>query len=218
MSALVWYSLSLLGRGQSYLAPLLLFATALTVLTTNDSGALTATYAACAMAQLICMTWLTIATMNAEDTVQRLVTTVNAGGARRVLLAGVLAAALICAALTVAGTIYPVWAGHHTVTAPAVVVGVASQLACGAVGTAVGLLCSRRMIPRAGYALLLAVVLLGLIFLAPWLPPIGPLLTLLSADRPPSTMLAPVAALTALALALLAASFAAVAAHQRRAG
>jgi RNA 3'-terminal phosphate cyclase len=84
------------ARPQPGLArPVLLFVTALTVLTTNDSGALTA--------------------------------------------------------------------GRHMVTAPGVVVGVAAQLSCGAVGIAIGLLCSRQMIPRAGYALLLAIILDGLL-------------------------------------------------------
>ena len=218
MTTLVWYALSLLGRSQGWLAPVLLFVTALTVLTTNDSGALTATYAACAMAQLICMTWLTIAILNAEDAVQRLVTMVNAGGARRVLLAGTLAGSLTCAALTAAGSVYPIVAGRHMVTVPAVVVGVAAQLSCGAVGISIGLLCSRQMIPRTGYALLLALVLNGLLLLTPWLPPIGPVLSVLSADRPPDTMLAPVAASAALAVALLAATFAAVLAYRQRHG
>lgn len=215
MRALIWYALSLLGRGQGYLAPLLLFATALVVLTTNDTGALTGSYAACATAQFVCLTWLTVALLNAEDAVQRTMTVVNAGSARRVLLAGTAAALLLGALLTAAGLIYPVVAGRHSVTGTAVLVGALAQLSCGAVGVAVGLLCCRQVIPRAGYAVLAAVIAVGTLTVVPRIPPVGPLVVLLSRDADPATMLPPVTALTAAAVAVLAASFTAVAAVTR---
>jgi hypothetical protein len=211
MRALIWYALSLLGRGQGYLAPLLLFATALVVLTTNDTGALTGAYAAAATAQFVCLTWLTIAVLNAEDAVQWTMTTVNAGGHRRVLLAGTLAALVIGVALTVVGLGYPVLAGRHTVTGTAVLVGALAQLACGTVGVAIGLLCCRQVIPRAGYAVLAAVVAVGVLIVVPEVPPVGPLVVLLSRDADPATVLAPVAGLTVAAGALLAGSFTAAA-------
>jgi hypothetical protein len=216
MRALVWYTLSLLGRGQGYLAPLLLFATVLTVLTTNELGPVTNSYGACAAGQLVCMAWLTIASANAENPVQRAMTTVNAGGAGRVMLAGTLTAVLLCAALTVAGLVYPVVAGRPVVTPAAVAAGALAQLGCGAVGIAVGLFCNRQVIARAGYAVLLAVVSIGLLVVVRDLPPVGPLLALMASDRAPAGLLGPVAALTALALAVLAGSHLTAAALIRR--
>lgn len=216
MTALVRYALSLLGRSQHYIAPLLLFATVLTVLTTNELGPLTNAYGACAAGQLVCMAWLTIATSNAENPAQRAMTTVNAGGARRVLLAGTLTAALLCSALTVAGLVYPIVAGRPTVTAAALAVGAMAQLGCGATGIAIGLLCSRQMIPRAGYAVLLAVLLVGLLLVVRELPPVGPLLALLASSRPAAELITPVAVLTAVASALPAAAHLAVAALIRK--
>ncbi|GAA0920144.1 hypothetical protein GCM10009557_90860 [Virgisporangium ochraceum] len=66
MTALTRYALSLLGRGQTYVPPLLLYAAAVVVLTTNDLGPLAGTYAACALTQFACLVWLTVAVVNAQ--------------------------------------------------------------------------------------------------------------------------------------------------------
>jgi hypothetical protein len=143
-------------------------------------------------------------------------TTVNTGSRRRVLLALVLTAALLCGLLTAVGLGYPILAGEHTVTVAAVVVGALAQLACGAVGMAIGLICCRQTVPRAGYAVLLAVVLVGIVVVVPALPPVGPVLKLLSGEDSPAVMMMPLVGWTALAIALLLGSFVAVGAVGRR--
>ncbi|MEJ3750122.1 hypothetical protein WEI85_43545 [Actinomycetes bacterium KLBMP 9797] len=211
MSALVRYALALLGRGQGYLAPVLLFATGLVVLTTNDRGPLAGTYAACALVLFASQAWLTAALVNAEDDTQHALTVVAAGSSRRVLVAQVLAAAAGCAALTGAGLGYPLVAGQHTVSAAAVGVGALAQLICGAAGIAVGLLCSRLVVRRTGYAVVTGLGLVGVAVVVPGLPPVGPTVSLLSRDLPPERMFGSLAALGAVAIVLLVAS--AVAAH-----
>lgn len=206
MSALVRYALALLVRGQGYLAPALLFATGLVVLTTNDRGPLAGTYAACALVLFASQAWLTAALVNAEDDTQRALTLVAAGGARRVLIAQVLAAGAAGVALTGAGLGYPLVAGRHTVTAAAIAVGALAQLVCAAAGLAVGLLCSRLVVRRTGYAVVTGLVLVGAAVVVPGLPPVGPTVSLLSRDLPPERMFAPLAGFAAVAVVLVLAS------------
>lgn len=185
MPALTRYVLSLLGRGQTYVPPLLLYAAAVVVLTTNDLGPLVGTYAACALTQFACLVWLTVAVVNAQTPTQRAVTTVAAGSDRRVLLAEVLAATVLCGLLTVVGLVYPVFSGEHEVTAAAMAVGALAQVTCGVSGIACGLVCTRPVVPRAGYAVVLALALTGVMVVAA-LPPVGPVVRLLGRDDPPA--------------------------------
>jgi hypothetical protein len=202
VTALTRYALSLLGRGQTYVPPLLLYAAAVVVLTTNDLGPLVGTYAACALTQFACLVWLTVAVVNAQTPTQRAVTTVAAGSDRRVLLADVFAATVLCGLLTVVGLVYPVFSGEHEVTAAAVAVGALAQVTCGVSGIACGLLCARPVVPRAGYAVVLALALTGATVVAA-LPPVGPVVRLLSRDEQPggALVLYAVAAVAQLAVA-----------------
>ncbi len=205
MTALVRYVLAGLFRSQRYLAPALLFATMLVVLTTNESGSPGPVYAACALAQFVTMTWLTMVLVNTEESVQRAMTAVAAGGARRVLLADVCASVLLSCCLAVAGLVYPLLAGDHPVTPIALAIGVLAQLTGGLTGIAVGLLCSHLVVPRPGYALVAALLATGVLALVPWLPPVAALIRLLSTPRPLDGALAPTLGCAAIAAILLAA-------------
>jgi hypothetical protein len=211
MTALIRYVLSMLVRGQGYIAPIVLYGSAIVVLTTNDRGSLPETYSACALTLFVCQLWLTAAMVNTEDREQRAMTAVAAGGAHRVLIANVLAAALICLGLTAIGLAYPIVAGEHVVTAAGVAVGALAQLACGAAGIAGGLLCSRLVIRRAGHAVFVGLGIIGVMILVKGVPPVGPVMMVLDRAQPPSTMLGPVAAYAGIAVAMLGA--AAAAAH-----
>ena len=203
MTRLIRYLLALLVRSQGYVAPALLFAATLVVLTTNDQGPLPATYSASAMALFICMTWLTVALVNAEDHTQRSMTRVAAGSLRRVVVACVLGAGVIAAVLMLIGLGYPLLAGKHTVTGTALAVGVLAQLVAALTGIAIGLLCSRLVLRRAGHAVLVAIGLIGVLLLVPRVPPIAPMMRLLSSARRSETMLGPLVVLAAAALAIL---------------
>ncbi|MCW6008203.1 hypothetical protein K1W54_27200 [Micromonospora sp. CPCC 205371] len=203
MTALVRYTVSGLVRSQRYLPPALLFVTAVVVLTTNDFGPLVGSYAGCALAQFVCLVWLTITVVNTEDPIQRSMTAVAAGSSQRVLLASVVTALGACACLTVVGTVYPIWGGRHTVTGAAVAVGVGAQLVAGLAGIAVGLVCSRLVVPRPGYALVVALGLIGVLIVIPPVPPIGPVMRLLSSERAPEAMVGPLLVQFAIAAAML---------------
>ena len=206
MIALVRYDLSMLVRSQAYIAPIVLFGTAIVVLTTNDQGQLASTYSACVMTLFICMLWLTTVLINSEERAQRAMTVVAAGGEHRVLGANLLACLVICAALTAVGTIYPIYFGQHTVTAADIIVGVVSQLACGITGIAAGLLCSRLVVRRTGYAVFLALGLVGVLLVIQKMPPVAATMVVLGSDRTADDMLPPIAAFGLVAVGMLVAS------------
>ena len=134
MTALARYMLAGLGASQRYLPPALLFVISVVALTSGGGASLVPSYSAGALAQFICMTWLTVVLVNAEDPVQRAMTTVAAQGSFRVLFANVWAAVLVSVTLMVFGLAYPIAVGAHPVTASAVVVGVVAQLTGGLSG------------------------------------------------------------------------------------
>jgi hypothetical protein len=203
MIALVRYQLAALLHGQRYLAPLLLFLIALSVLTINDQGPLTGSYAVSAGSLLIAMCWLTVTIVNHEDPVRRAITGVTAGGSGRVLLAEILLSLLAGALLTGVGLVFPIVAGQHVWTGADLAAGLLALLTSVGAGTAVGLLCSRLVVPRPGYSLLLALVVVIALPITPGLPPVNPMLRILSGSRPPQDQLAALGGCLAIAAALL---------------
>ncbi|MEV6301955.1 hypothetical protein AB0M02_21255 [Actinoplanes sp. NPDC051861] len=206
MIALVRYDLSMLVRGQSYIAPFVLYASAIVTLTTNDQGPLPRVYTASAMTIFICMLWLTVALINTEEPAQRAMTSVAARGEHRVLAANVLAALVICLALTALGLIYPIPAGDHTWSSTDLVIGIVAQLTCGVTGIAGGLVCSRIVVRRTGYAVFLALGLIGVFTLIRVLPPVAPTMVILGSDRPATEMVTPLLLNGVIAVVLLAGS------------
>jgi hypothetical protein len=184
---LTWYVLCLLGRGQTYVPPLLLYAAAIVVLTVNDLGPLVGTYAACSLILFVCQVWLTVTVVNVQTPTPRAVPTVPPGSDRRVLLAEVLAATVLCGLLTVVGLVFPIVSGEHEVTVGAVAVGALAQMTCGVTGIAGGLLCSRPVVPRTGAAVVLALALIGTVVIAA-LPPVGPVVRLLGREEVPGPL------------------------------
>jgi hypothetical protein len=180
MPALIRYYLAATVHGQRYLAPLLLDVSVLAVFTINDSGPPAGSYAVSAGSLLLTACWLTVTIVNLEDPVRRAITLVAAGGAVRVLAAEAGLAALAGVVLIAVGTIFPIVAGSHTVTGRDVLVGVLAQVTTTAVGIAVGLLCSRLVVPRPGYSLIVALVVIVAVPLTPGLPPVHSMLRLMS--------------------------------------
>ncbi len=203
MGALIRYQLAAVLHGQRYLAPLLLFGTVLSVFTVNDQGPLTGSYVVSAGSLLIATCWLTVTIVNHEDPVRRAISGVTAGGPARVLLAEAVLALLLGAVLCVVGLGFPILAGRHVWTGADVVAGLLAQLTAVLAGTAVGLLCSRPVVPRPGYSLVLALVVVIALPVTPGLPPVNTALRILAGGRPAGEQLLPLAGCLALAAALL---------------
>jgi hypothetical protein len=204
MVALIRYNLAAVVHGQRYLAPLLIFAITLSVFTINDQGPLTGSYVAAAGALLLTMCWLTVTIINHEDPVRRSILIVLAGSSTRVLFAEVLLALLAGLALTLVGLIFPILSGQHLWAGTDLAAGAAALLTAAFTGTAVGVLCCRLMVPRPGYSLLLALVVVIALPLAHGLPPVNPMLRTLASSSPPVDQVAPLAGDLLISLVLLA--------------
>jgi hypothetical protein len=214
--ALVRYMFTTLLLSQRYLAPLLLFLGLVTVLTSSDAGPLTATYASVAGAVLPCSVWLTMALIGLEDQPHRSIVVVSAGSRLRVLLATVGTAAVWCLLLTAAGLVLPLMLGTHTLGLADLVLGAEAQLTCAFTGMAIGLVCSRLVFRRQGYALVLALVLLLAVLLGKGVSPVNIMLTRLQDSSDSADALVPTGVLLAVAAGFLAVGVAVTQAITRR--
>lgn len=206
MIALVRYTLATVLLSQRYLPPVLLFVTVLAVFTSNDNGSLLPVYAFCSAAVFVCGAWLTIATVNAEEPTQRSITVVNAGGQGRVLLAAVYTAFGGCLLLSVLGLLYPLVTGNHPIGAAALAVGLLAELTGSWTGMAVGLLCSRLVIRRAGWSLVTGLLATLVLLLIPGMPPMNRVFRLMVNEDHAGAVLPGVLAFAVLGLVLVAAS------------
>ena len=189
MTALIRYQFTVLLLSQRYLAPLLLFLGLVAVLTSSDTGPLAATYAAVAGAMLLCSVWLTTTLVGLEDQSHRSVVVVSAGSHLRVLLGTVGAVAVWCLMLTAAGLVLPPLFGAHALGLADLTLGAEAQLTCAFAGMAIGLVCSRLVCRRQGYALVLALVLLLAALVGKGFSPVNIMLTRLQNVRSPTDAL-----------------------------
>jgi hypothetical protein len=206
VTALYRYLMASVLLSQRYLPPTLIFLAAMAVGTTSDNGPLQSSYAFCVLAMLVCTTWLTVSILNHEDPTQHKITLVMIGSSLRVLAITVTVVLTWCVPLVVAGIVYPIVTGKHVVTAGDLVVGAAAQTGAAMIGIAIGLLCSRLVIPRIGIAMLTAAAAILAVLLLRWISPIRPLMTLLSDGRTPGGTAVPLTLLTAVAAAILIAA------------
>ncbi|MET7519782.1 hypothetical protein ABZS88_41695 [Streptomyces sp. NPDC005480] len=204
MIALVRYMFTVLVLSQRYLAPLLLFLGLVAVLTSSDAGPLTATYASVAGAMLLCSIWLTMALIGLEDQPHRSIVVVSSGSHLRVLLAAVGTAAVWCLLLTAAGLVLPLMFGTRTPGLADLALGTEAQLTCAFTGIAIGLVCSRLVFRRQGYALVLALVLLLAVLLGKGVSPVNIMLTHLQNASDSTDALVPTGVLLAAAAGFLA--------------
>jgi len=206
VTALYRYLMTSVLLSQRYLPPTLIFLAAMAVGTTSDNGPLQSSYAFCVLAMLVCTTWLAVSIVNHEDRTQYQITLVMIGSMLRVLAMTVVVVLTWCVPLLVIGLIYPIVTGKHDVTTGDVVVGAAAQLGAAMIGVAIGLLCSRLIIPRIGTAMLTAAAAILAVLLIRWISPVRPLMTVLSNERSAGHNAEPLALLAALCLAFLLAA------------
>lgn len=206
MIALVRYTSATMLHSQRYLAPVLLFMAALGVSSSNDSGPLPPIYGLCAAALFVCATWLTIALISIEDPAHRAITVVSARHSGKVLLASVSVAVISCLVLTVVGLVLPLLVGTHAVDITDLVLGIEAELTGAAMGISIGLLCSRLVIRRQGYALIVALGLVAAGLFVRDLPPMNVLIRLMANATSSADLLAPAGALLAIAVLILISS------------
>jgi hypothetical protein len=204
VGALIRYNLAAVVHSQRYLAALLLDIVALCVFTINDQGPLTGSYVAAAAALLLSMCWLTVTIINHEDPVRRSISIVLAGSSDRVLFSEVALALLAGVVLAVVGVLFPIVSGQHTWNAGDLEVGALAMSTVVLAGTAIGVICSRLVIPRPGYSLLVALCVVIALPLTPHLPPVNPMLKTLAGTSRAADQVAPLAGDLLAAAVLLA--------------
>jgi len=191
---------------QLYLPPVLLFAVVVVVGSRGDGGPLLPLYALWVGAILVSSLWLTVAVLATEDVVQERITKVTARRMWYPLVAAVLVTLSFDVVMAGAALSFPLLVGVHPTSGTDLLVGFLAQLAAAGTGVIVGLFCSRQVLPRPGYALLLAAIAVLALLLVRWIPPVNALIRLLASGEPASAMVGQVLLSDALvALSLIAA-------------
>ncbi|EOD67979.1 hypothetical protein [Amycolatopsis vancoresmycina] len=211
MLALTRYYLALLGHSQRYLPALLAYLALCVILYADPHSPPLPLFGISAGGLLVVSCWLTIALLDIEDPVQRLVTLSHARQWRRMITGAVLTV-LACSLVLTAIT--EVWSAIKSfkVQPSALGIGLLAHLACALLGIAIALPCSRLLVHRIGWTVLAAVITLVVVLLAK-IPLVHPLLHALTDDEPVG---GPLVLALVTSVVVLAASFFAVSALVRR--
>jgi len=164
-------------RSQRWVAPLLCFG-AIDAIIGAQTGSVLPSYALGAAALLFITTWLTVVIVNNEDPIQQSITEVCAGSRTKVRVSKLTASLLIAVALGVLGMIPPTIISGSTTTIKEVIAGITAQVITAVMGVAFGAICSRPIIRRRSWSVLLGVLLGMATVLIPDGPPTRQLLVL----------------------------------------
>ena len=177
------YYLALLGHSQRYLPAVLAYLAVNTVLYTDPKSPLLPQYGISAGSLLVVSCWLTIAMLDIEDPVQRLITFSHARRWRSILGGATLAVFGCAVALTVVTLAWSmIRSGAFDLRTLAL--GAATHALCTLFGIAIGLPCSRLLVPRIGWSVLAAIFALAAVLLIKGLPLANPLLRALTSQQP----------------------------------
>jgi hypothetical protein len=179
--ALFRYTMAILLHSQRYLPPILLYLVVTIAFVHGDTTQPVAPiFGVMTVATLVLAAWLTVSLLGVEDPVQRTITAVNVGRSRSLLIATVSVVLVCCAVLSGVVLAVPLMFGFRDVTGLALLAGAEGLLTGACVGVAIGLVTSRLVIRRPGYALLTTLLLLLVFVLVRWIPPINPMVALLT--------------------------------------
>ena len=182
MLALTRYYVVLLGHSQRYLPALLAYLALCVILYADPNSPPLPLYGVSAGGLLVVSCWLTIALLDIEDPVQRLVTLSHARQWRRMITGAALTVLACSLVLTV---ITEAWSALKSfkLQPAALGIGLLAHLACVLLGIAIALPCSRLLVHRVGWTVLAAVLALFVVLLAK-IPLVHPLLHALTDEEP----------------------------------
>ena len=164
-------------RSQRWVAPLLCFA-AIDAIISAQTGSVLPSYAIGAAALLFIATWLTVVIINNEDPIQQSITEVCAGSQTKVRVSKLAVSLLIVVVLGVLGMIAPTILSGSPTTIKAVTAGICAQVISAVMGVTFGAICSRPIIRRRSWSVLLGFLLGLATVLIPHGPPTRQLLVL----------------------------------------
>ncbi|EID54263.1 hypothetical protein [Saccharomonospora xinjiangensis] len=205
MIAVTRYHLALLLTSQRYLPPTFAFLVLLAVLYTSADAPVAPEFAVSAGGLVVVSCWLTVAVVDLEDPVHRLVTIVHARGPATVV-AGVVAAVLVVSSGSAAISLGWAWLLHGGFAADEWLLGVGAHVAATCTGIAIGLPCSRFVVPKIGFTVVAALATLGIVLFVRWIPLVNPMLRALGSGSEAGGAVL-VAAVTSAALLVLSAGF-----------
>lgn len=159
MIALIRYTWRDVFRSQRWVAPLLVFLGVEAIIVPANHGAVLPTHAISATVLLFVATWLTIVTVNSEDPLQLEVTIVSAGSQWRVRMTKLLAAYVAAVGLGLIALIGPPLTSRQGITPGHFFCWSGWAPSDGPWGVTLGALCSRPIVRRTAWALLIAVVI-----------------------------------------------------------
>lgn len=199
------YSIVDFLRSQRWAPPTLLMLVALAVLYTNSGGATLSSYGVTAGLLFPLTAWLVVAALNVEEPEQRWVTSVAAGGLGRVIAARVAVAsvwALLLAGVAVGWSLLVADPSRHSGD---IVIGLIAHVTCVVGGAALGVVLARPLVEAPGYVALGVVGVFVLELAVRVLPPVGPVVVLLTGRDPRNLAALVMAAVETVVLALLVA-------------
>jgi hypothetical protein len=177
--AAIRYQAALLAHSQRYLPPLVLFLGLLAIQYTDPTAPALPEFAVSAGALLVVACWLTIALVDVESPVQRLVTRSHVRRVPAVVASLAFTVLPVCVLLAVVSEIWALLV-HASMPAAELGYGLLAHLACALTGTAVGLPCSRLLVGRFGYTVVSALAVVAVVLLARPVPLVNPMLRTLA--------------------------------------
>jgi hypothetical protein len=168
--ALLRYTLSDTFHAQRWVAPVLSLG-AVDAIISAQTGSLLPTFAILATAVLFIATWLTVVIVNNEDPIQLSITETSAGSRSTVRLAKLLFSYLMVVLLGLLAVVPPVFISSAGTTAPVLIAGICGLLIAALAGVSLGALCSRPIVRRRAWSVLVGfVVCLGTVLLPSGVP------------------------------------------------
>jgi hypothetical protein len=167
---LLRYALCDTFHAQRWVAPVLSLG-AVDAIISAQTGSLLPTFAILATALLFIATWLTVVIVNNEDPVQLSITETCAGSRSRVRLSKLFFSYLTAATLGLLAMVPPVFIASTGVTAKVLVAGVCGLMIGALAGVSLGALCSRPIVRRRAWSVLVGfVVCLGTVLVPSGVP------------------------------------------------
>lgn len=170
MIALLRYTLSDTFDTQRWVAPVVSLGVIVAVLSAQ-TGSVLPTYAILATALVFIGTWLTVVVVNNEDSLQQTITETCAGSRAKLRLAKLLSSYLLCIVLGLAAMIPPAFISNDAVRMNDLLAGACAQAIAALAGVALGALCSRPIVRRHAWSVLLGLLVgLGTILIPDGIP------------------------------------------------
>jgi hypothetical protein len=170
VTALLRYTLSDTFDTQRWVAPVVSLGVIVAVVSAQTGSALP-TYAILATALVFIGTWLTVVVVNNEDPVQQTITETCAGSMSRVRLVKLLASFLLCVGLGLVSLVPPTFISSNSVRMSTLLSGAFAQTIGALAGVALGALCSRPIVRRHAWSVLLGILVgLGTILIPDGIP------------------------------------------------